>query len=495
MNLRLSCLLAALLAFGSGSSARAQQAARPDMAGQAAAAQQNTAGQRFELGQRLRAVEAAWDAQTDAAARKRASFLLKSAVAKFFGAQPGDAARALDNARFMLQTGDTTPAKLWAESLYLKPESRLFDTAGASLPFTLERLYPVPSALPEGAQLRVELGVANRKPLPLWQGEVKDIPHNAAITLRAIPEGDYLLHTAITVQGQVLAVSDQTVSFVARLTPRLAQLKKDADDMPAATDGKTAQFLAQLVEKLAHKETLETNFPAARLLRQAEGVVAAAKQKRSALGGGRAGQFWLSLWLDEQDALPTRIAVPEAAKAGGPLPLVIALHGAGGSENLFFDGYGRGAVAKLALQRGWLIAAPRNIVSDAARLQLFIEALAKLYPIDRNKIFLVGHSMGAMQAVALASNMPDKLAGLALLGGGECARGYDNEALKKLPFFIGIGGEDFALGAAKTLKAGLDQIGIERVDYREYDDVEHLAIVQVALPDVFAFFDEIAAKR
>jgi predicted peptidase len=490
LNLRLGCRLAALLAF-----AVIVGAQPPEMARRAELAQQNTAAQRFELGQRLRAVEAAWDAQTDAAARKRAAFLLKNAVTKFFSAQPGDAARALDNARFMLQAGDATPEKIWAESLYLKPESRLFDTAATSLPFALERLYTVPSALPEGAQLRVELGVPNRKAFPSWQGEVKDAPTAAALPLRGIPEGDYILHTAITLQGKLLAVSDQTVSFAARLAPRVAQLRKDADLLPAGTDAKTAQFLAGLLEKLASKETLETNFPASRLLAQAESVVAAAKQKRTALGGGRAGQFWLSLFLDEQDALPSRLAVPEAAKAGQPLPLVIALHGAGGSENLFFDGYGRGAVAKLALQRGWLVAAPRNIGSDAARLQLFIDALAKLYPVDRNKIFLVGHSMGAAQSVALASNMPGKLAGVALLGGGGRPRGYDNEQFKKLPFFIGIGTEDFAFGGAKTLNTAFGQIGVEQVNYREYDDVEHLAIVQVALPDVFAFFDEIAAGR
>jgi predicted esterase len=457
--------------------------------------QSDTAAQRFELGQRLRAVEAAWEANTDALARKRASFLLKGAVAKFFGAQPGEAARALDNARFMLIKGDTTPDKIRAESLYLKPESRLLDAAANALPFTLDQLYTVPTALPEDAQLRVELGLPNRKPLPTWQGAIKDLPQTDALTLRAVPEGDYILHTALTANGQLLAVSDQTVSFVARLAPRLAQLKKDAALLPAGTNAKTLEYLLGMLEKLARKETLETNFPAAQLLQQAEAIIAAAKQKRSALGGGRPGQFWLSLWLDEKDSIPTRINAPDTAKTLQPLPLVIALHGAGGSENLFFDGYGRGAAGKLAAQRGWLVAAPRNIGSDAARLQLFIESLAKLYPVDRNKIFLVGHSMGAMQAVALASNMPGKLAGVALLGGGGRARGYDNEDFKKLPFFIGIGAEDFALGGAKTLQAAFGQIGMERVDYREYDDVEHLAIVQVALPDVFAFFDDIAAKR
>jgi predicted esterase len=457
-------------------------------------AQSDTAAQRFELGQRLRALEAAWDANPASEARRPATVLLRSAVAKFFGAQPGDAARALDQARFVLQ-GEATPAKLWAESLYLKPDSRLFDTTATSLPVALDKLYAVPYALPAGAQLRVELGVPGRTPVPAWQGGVKDTPLNAAIPLKAIPEGDYILHAVVAVNGVRLAVSDQTVSFVANLPARLAQLKQTSAALPAGTDAKTAQFLYDLLDKLAAKTTLETNFPAFKLLQQVEGIVAAAKQKRSALGGKRAGQFWLSLWLDDKDSVPARVQAPDAAQAGQPLPLVIALHGAGGSENLFFDGYGRGAVAKLAAQRGWLVAAPRNFGSDAARLQLFVEALAKLYPIDRQRIFLVGHSLGGVQAVALASNLPDKIAGLAVLGGGGRLRGYDDERLLKLPFFIGAGADDFGLGAAKSLRAALEQNSFAKVVYREYPDTEHLTVVQVALPEVFAFFDDIAAKR
>ena len=42
----------------------------------------------------------------------------------------------------------------------------------------------------------------------------------------------------------------------------------------------------------------------------------------------------------------------------------------------------------------------------------------------------------------------------------------------------------------ETLRQG----GVASIRLREYPDTEHLAVVQVALPEVFAFFDE-TAKR
>lgn len=42
---------------------------------------------------------------------------------------------------------------------------------------------------------------------------------------------------------------------------------------------------------------------------------------------------------------PIRILVPRGLDINKPVPIVFALHGAGGTENLFFDGYGNGVTA------------------------------------------------------------------------------------------------------------------------------------------------------
>src|SRR5438309_8743221 len=78
--------------------------------------------ERFELGQHLRAFEAAWDEQTDADARKRAVLHLKRATFAFFANRVADSAKSLDRARFALRSAkDPEPAVLWAEALWPKP--------------------------------------------------------------------------------------------------------------------------------------------------------------------------------------------------------------------------------------------------------------------------------------------------------------------------------------------------------------------------------------
>ncbi|MFG0273467.1 MAG: hypothetical protein ACF8QF_00240, partial [Phycisphaerales bacterium] len=68
----------------------------------------------------------------------------------------------------------------------------------------------------------------------------------------------------------------------------------------------------------------------------------------------RAGHYWRTIRLGETD-IPVRIYAPDDAAQGGA-PLVITLHGAGGDENLFPDGYGAGLITRLADERGFIVA-------------------------------------------------------------------------------------------------------------------------------------------
>ena len=165
----------------------------------------------------------------------------------------------------------------------------------------------------------------------------------------------------------------------------------------------------------------------------------------------------------------------------------------GGSENMFFESYGHGAIIERCRERGWLLVAPRGGAFVGAPVADVVDELAKLYPVDRGRVMLVGHSMGAGQAVAAAMSEPTRYAAVAALGGGGSVR--PQPALRDLPFFVGIGSEDFGLKAAKKLADNLERAGAATVIFREYPGIEHLAIVQVALGDVFRFFDERAKPR
>jgi dienelactone hydrolase len=451
----------------------------------------HAAGQedRFELGQRLRQFEAEYDRVTDAVGRKRAVPHLTRATRAFFSSFLGgglaEAARGLDLARHSLRSPDDVPAGVsWADSCVARPARRLVDPGDSDMTVSLSRYYPPKSKRPDGVKWRVGLfGKDGKAVTPLVVQDIKALPLRLKLPLKGLKEGDYELRSEVVLDGKTLAGSAQTVSAANRIKARLEKLEKAVTGAgKKTTDMLTATRLLATVHKLAKGETLETNLPAARLLAEAEAVVGGMNY----YGKGRPGEFWLSLAVRGR-GVPVRIRVPEQAKQGKPLPLVIALHGAGGSENMFFDGYGNGAVARLAARRGWIVVATRDGLTDGV-----IDALARLYPVDRSKVFLVGHSMGAGQAVAAASKNPDRYAAVAALGGGGVVR--PSEAVTKLPFYVGIGKSDFALPSARSLRRSLERAKVETVVYKELDDVEHLAVVQICLSEVFKLFDE-RAKR
>src|SRR4051794_36318364 len=84
--------------------------------------------ERYELGQRLRLFERAFEKQEDARARKRALGPLDKTTAAFFSGRLADAAGLLDQARLALASEkEPAPEVRWAESLTVKPGARLLD--------------------------------------------------------------------------------------------------------------------------------------------------------------------------------------------------------------------------------------------------------------------------------------------------------------------------------------------------------------------------------
>ena len=449
---------------------------------------------RFELGQRLRACEAAWDAQPDPARRKEAVPNLKKSVDLFFKLKLSEAGRALDEARFTLSSAQPmTAAALWAESLYVKPDSRFIDSALPALDFTVGQMYPAGES-PKDARLRLTLLLNGKVIGKAFESPISSVSMTGKLPLKKPADGDYTLRAEILSGTQTLATTDQTLSIVGKLGARMQALKQSVDNLSGTTtDVESFRSLVKLLASLADKQSLETNYPTAKLLAESEAASTAIKAGKKFYGQKKIGQFWLNLAITDATA-PVRLLAPASAAKGQPLPLVIAMHGAGGSENLFFDGYGRGVIASLCEKRGWLLVAPRGSSGfTPARAAEIIEAVAELYPVNRKQVFVVGHSMGASQAVASVQATPERFAALAALGGGGNVR--KDAKIQSIPFFIGIGTEDFALGNARKLETGLKSAEVKTVKMHEYADIEHLVIVQVALPEVFSFFDQIAAGK
>ncbi|MFN9078050.1 MAG: alpha/beta fold hydrolase [bacterium] len=114
--------------------------------------------------------------------------------------------------------------------------------------------------------------------------------------------------------------------------------------------------------------------------------------------------------------LPVRQFVPEGK---GPFPLVIAFHGAGADENMFFDGYGGGALLRSASGEAFIAVCPPTVAFGVSPnlLEAFIEELCKELPIDRRRIGLMGHSLGGVTASRLAVLKADAITGAVCIAG------------------------------------------------------------------------------
>ena len=198
----------------------------------------------------------------------------------------------------------------------------------------------------------------------------------------------------------------------------------------------------------------------------------------------------LTLRVESGAEIPYRLRVPAgAAHARG---LVVALHGAGGDERMWFEAYGAGMILSLAAQRDLVVVTPlTTAIRDAATLDALVEAVATRTPIDRRRVVLLGHSLGAITAWRLAPARSALIAGVVCLA-GPCGSVAPADTTAMPPLFLAAGALD-PLGAPGRLEAAAKgAIAAGRaVDFRIIPSRGHTMMVSAALP---AAFEWIAAR-
>lgn len=197
---------------------------------------------------------------------------------------------------------------------------------------------------------------------------------------------------------------------------------------------------------------------------------------------GRTGDYWRVLQQGRL-SIPLRVFVPETDDPNRPRPLWIVLHGAGGDENMFLDAYGAGRIKELATEHDCLVASPLtySFGSRPEHVAALIDSLERHYAIDRSRVYLVGHSMGAGAAAAAASSCRDQLAAVCCIAGGRSFDHGDGLA----PTLVVVPELDaiipprvVAAAAMKAREAGAP------VELRELADDGHTLVVGAVLPEV-----------
>jgi predicted esterase len=471
-----ACALAVSPSIAPELAAGAEFAAGPEQAGA------KDPAMRADLAWRTRAVEQAWMGTRDAERRSRALPHVEEAVQRFFrfdspavGASLGEALAALEGREAVHPL----------DAVRVHPSRRLVDTTEPGIELVIRWLY---GAEPE-EPLAVEVRCAGLQLAGPAQVRIGDAAPGARAFLwpdpSSAPEGDLVVEVVLRSGDGEPVRRSLSMARVPRLGERLEALAAPLPEGAPALEARTLKARLKLLGSLAAGSTEETDFPAARLLAEAEAMAKAAAKGQPWFGADARGQHWLSVPVGRR-AASVRLLVPSSYDPTRPGPIVVALHGMGGSENMFFDAYGAGLAARLCEERGWLMVAPR-VSPLGTSAEAVLDGLEGRLAFDRERVLLLGHSMGAGVGQRLVSKAPGSYRAFVAMGGGGSQR--DRGPWVNVPLYATAGERDFGRSGVEALHASLEGSG--EADRRLVIEpgTEHLLIVAEALPAAFRWLD------
>lgn len=262
-----------------------------------------------------------------------------------------------------------------------------------------------------------------------------------------------------------------------------------------------------LTTAISHAEISYRNLPTAEddaarkvLLTKLRELPATTKHTLESLSSGTGIGDSLRYFLYQPNAV--------ALRPGQKLPLVVVLHHAGAErrlENIIdfnSESIGRWldpatqqahpcfVVAPWSGGRHWENGDWKSIdpmtsepSENAKRVLVLIESLCQKLPLDRERIYLVGQSMGGFGAWDLASRRPDLFAAIIpVCGGGDPAQGA---GMKNLAIWTFHGDADTVIGLEHTRRMAdtLKAAGNQKFRYWEYRATGHDACSERAFTE------------
>jgi polyhydroxybutyrate depolymerase len=164
----------------------------------------------------------------------------------------------------------------------------------------------------------------------------------------------------------------------------------------------------------------------------------------------------------DQFARSYYLHLPPELDEDNPAPVVIFLHGAGmsGVEMMlatdlhgYSDDAGYVMVYPNGIQLGWNYLEadelhPEDLYTDDVDfIQTVLADIAENYPVDTERVYIVGYSNGGMMAFRLRCEMDDALAGVVVIGanmGHNIAQHCVNAEAQPVPSMLVLGTQDHA---------------------------------------------------
>ncbi len=398
---------------------------------------------RFDLGVRLKALEAAWLSSTPQA-KGKAVTPITSSVMSFFSGSFGIACQNLDQASAIL-------------------DGRAL-SAGDALTF---RQDPASVSSEDGIVLQGAWAYAPTEPLDAQKAVIEAEGMRFQATYPSPIKIPLPSSSIVRGEGAVtIKINGRTAKIVA---DHLPGLDNRLENLKSAESQLTAPLLDLIEAQRTGKA--ETDVPLSPTLKLAED-----------LASGNAIPEKVREWpLAKQGRTLFRASFPE--KIATDETLVIALHGAGGSENLFYEGYGLGMAVKESLKRGWVFTSPRSAPSAPADVLAWMKSIRNWNP---KRVIVMGHSMGGALALQTGALTPKPSALVLFAPAGRSVP----PALQDVPLFLAVGRQEIMMLGASAEAIKTQMSAAKGFKHMLVDPCEHLMIVAEALPEAFKWLDQ-----
>lgn len=431
--------------------------------------------------------------------------------------QLGELRRQIAKGLTLLDGEEWTPALDYHGSLVLRSDRTILD---GSKPWSmrLEQIYAPAIVLSPSIAATVSIrprpagrqgdSLPAARVLATVDGLARDLresPFLVELDLSGVGDGAHQVELEVFDGTTSLGTARLGVVIHHGLDSRLSALEAAATTV---SDGVRADVLypVDYIRNVNRGRAAIGTFRVAAELASAEDIAAAARARKDPFDG-RTGDMERHYSLaGANEVMPYRVYVPTTYK-GRPTPLVIALHGLGVTEDSFFDSY-EGLPPQLAEKYGFLLAAPLGFrvdgfygsaimgETDAAsrrKIELsekdvleVVRMMRALYQVDTARVYLIGHSMGAIGTWHLAAKYPDLWAGVAAFSGvGSPASA---ERMKAIPQFVVHGDADGTVNVSgsRTMVAAMNKLGMT-VTYIEVPGGGHNDVVVPNLARAFEF--------
>jgi len=427
--------------------------------------------------------------------------LLETANHARLAGKPGEALKDYDHAIAVLEAKPWTAEHAWTHALTIKASHYILKP-GERLQLTFGQTFEPDQPIAKRPSLEISLVPAPGMGSPEFLKTIGQVntafaktPLKTELTIPDVADGNYRILSAFEGLGEKSIPVKVRRGLMARV---------EADKARAAKLSQNTPELATAMGHIAKVEYADRGDEGEHLTRsaltsdltEAEGMLAAFEKGKDPFHN-RFGDLekWYKSKVDGTYQ-PYRLYVPTDYNPSSSYPLLVLLHGMGGDENTMFDGYGNGAVLKLAEHHSYLVAAPKGREPAAmyrgSAEQDVLDVLAdvrRAYKVNPNRIYLAGHSMGAYGTWSVAADHPDLFAALApISGGGDLGIA---PKLKGVPQFVVHGDADptVAVTQSRTMVEAMKKAGAE-VKYTEVPGGNHVNVVVPAFAPMFEFFDK-----